>query len=577
MSYYTNVNQDLLASIPMTARRILEIGCGDGSFGLAVKARNPQVEYFGVEVFEKVAAIANERLDHVICGDIETDDVFQSVLDVYDKKPFDVIIFGDVLEHLIDPWKLLEKLRRLVSVNGACVACIPNVGHWSIHRQLLSGRWDYADAGLLDRTHLRFFTQATMREMFVRAGFNVVKCRPRIIQPDKTNTAIELLQPLLETYGLNTERARLDLSAFQWIIVGVNGEPSPPLFLAALSIRKFAGVNEARIDMPLSALKSLPEVHAVWDENSLSVPRDFQPGVLILHRQFLANKVLAQHVERFIGKGWVVVSDIDDDPSNWPGYVDSNFIAFRGVHAVSVSTQRLAARMRSLNPNITVFENAIFELPKISKKPTMREGRLRIFFGALNRMADWSEIKAGLIPALSELRNEIEFIVVHDKDIYNDLPEFVRKEFHPTLPPADYLEVLSSCDLSLLPLRDTPFNHLKSDLKLIESCACGVVPIFSEVVYVDTPNSEHLGVMMRKGENWGDALIELVRNPKRVADFRSAGLTYVTTQRMHSHSLGNRLEWFQGLIANKGRLEEERRERLRSMGLSSLEVHESKG
>ena len=104
MSYYTNVNKDLLASIPMTARRILEIGCGDGSFGLAVKARNPQVEYFGVEVFETVAAIANERLDRVICGDIETENVFQSVLDVFDKKPFDVIIFGDVREHLIDPW-----------------------------------------------------------------------------------------------------------------------------------------------------------------------------------------------------------------------------------------------------------------------------------------------------------------------------------------------------------------------------------------------------------------------------------------------------------------------------------------
>ena len=573
MSYYTNVNKDLLASIPMTARRILEIGCGDGSFGLAVKARNPQVEYFGVEVFETVAAIANERLDRVICGDIETENVFQSVLDVFDNKPFDVIIFGDVLEHLIDPWKLLEKLRRLMSVNGACVACIPNIGHWSIHRQLLSGRWDYADAGLLDRTHLRFFTQATMREMFVRAGFNVVKCQPRIIQQNKTNEAIELLQPLLETYGLNTEKAKLDLSAFQWIIVGVNGDPSPPLFLAALSIRKFAGVNEARIDMPLSALKSLPDVHAVWDENSLSIPRDFQPGVLILHRQFLANKVLAQHVERFIGKGWVVVSDIDDDPSHWPGYVDSDFIAFRGVHGVSVSTERLMTRLGEYNKNIALFPNAILELPQFGSKPSAAGERLRVFFGALNRQEDWNEIKDELLPALEHLSDQIEFVVVHDASIYNTLPLSIKKEFHPTLQVSEYMKVLSSCDIALLPLRDTRFNSLKSDIKLIECCACGVVPIMADVVYSDTKEAEEVGIVMKPGQSWGQALINLVNKPERLIALKAAALDYVTAQRMHSHIINDRLDWYRGLIANKAQLEVERRERLKAIGLTGFLVN----
>jgi 2-polyprenyl-3-methyl-5-hydroxy-6-metoxy-1,4-benzoquinol methylase len=572
MAYYTNVNIDLLASIPITAHRILEIGCGDGSFGLAVKARNPRVEYFGVEVFEAVATIANQRLDRVIHGDIETEEVFQSVLDVYDKKPFDVIIFGDVLEHLIDPWKLLEKLRALMAVNGACVACIPNIGHWSIHKQLLSGRWDYADAGLLDRTHLRFFTQATMHEMFTGAGFSVVKCQPRIIQQSKTTEAIELLQPLLESYGLNTEKAKLDLSAFQWIIVGVNGDPSPPLCLAALSIRKFAGVNEARIDMPLNALKSLPEVHAVWGENSLSIPRDFQPGVLILHRQFLANKVIAQHVERYIAKGWVVVSDIDDDPSHWPGYVDSDFIAFRGVHGVSVSTERLRSRVLEYNKNIALFPNAVFELPRFASKPSAKGEQLRVFFGALNRQEDWNEIKAELLPALEQLRDQIEFVVVHDASIYDSLPLSLKKEFHPTLGVGEYMKVLSTCDIALLPLRDTKFNNLKSDIKLIECCACGVVPIMAQVVYSDTKEAGEIGVLMKPGESWGQALLALVNEPERLIALRKAGLSYVTTQRMHSHTINDRLDWYHGLIANKAQLEVERQERLRAIGLSGFLV-----
>ena len=498
--------------------------------------------------------------------------MFQSVLDVWDKNPFDVIIFGDVLEHLVDPWKLLEKLRKLMAVNGACIACIPNIGHWSIHKQLLSGRWDYADAGLLDRTHLRFFTQATMREMFTGAGFSVVKCQPRIFQQSKTNEAIDLLQPLIETYGLNIEKAKLDLSAFQWIIVGVNGDPSPPLFLAALSIKKFAGVNDARVDMPLSALKSLPEVHAVWGENSLSIPRDFQPGVLILHRQFLANKVIAQHVERYIAKGWVVVSDIDDDPSHWPGYVDSDFIAFRGVHGVSVSTERLGARVLEYNKNIKLFPNAVFELPQFANKPSAAGERLRVFFGALNRQEDWNEVKGELLPALELLGDKIEFVVVHDADIYNSLPLSLKKEFHPTLQVSEYMKVLSSCDIALLPLRNTRFNNLKSDIKLIECCACGVVPIMADVVYSDTKEAEDVGILMKPGQNWGQALIDLVNEPKRLIALKEAALSYVIAQRMHCHTIKDHLDWYRGLLANRAQLEAERQERLKAIGLSGFLV-----
>lgn len=562
--------------IPMNARRIIEIGCGDGSLGAAIKARIPNAYYVGLEEDQDLALVAQTRLDKVFNESIEHDEQFEALLKLADQDPFDVTVIGVSAEFLFSQSGLLSRLIELVCAKGVCVGYLKDIRNWEILKQKVAENSDIEHLALMDQAEVERLAQETVLQSFTGAGWTVLESKPLIVSKVQVTAGISSAELHSQGKSPSSEDVVHNASSLGWVVSASNGAPDTPIHIAALAIQKVAGVNEARVDYPLTALKSLPNVKAVWGQGSLTIPKEFKPGVLILHRQFLNTAAVARHIERLIDAGWVVVSEIDDDPGHWRGYVESNFIAFRGVHAVSVSTQRLAARMRSLNPNITVFENAIFELPTITKRPTVKEGRLRIFFGALNRMADWSEIKAGLIPALSELRNEIEFIVVHDKEIYNDLPEFLQKEFHPTLPPANYLEILSSCDLSLLPLRDTPFNHLKSDLKLIESCACGVVPLFSEVVYADTPNSEHLGVMMRKGENWGDALIELVRNPQRVADFRNAGLTYVTTQRMHSHSLGDRLKWLQGLIANKGRLEGERRERLSLMGLSSLVVHETR-
>jgi 2-polyprenyl-3-methyl-5-hydroxy-6-metoxy-1,4-benzoquinol methylase len=570
MSYYTNVNGDLLAAIPMTAKRVLEIGCGDGSFALAAKARNPDVAYFGVELFEEVGLVAQSRLDGVIIGNIEDEHVFEALVQLQNNDPFDVLVFGDVLEHLIDPWGILEKLRVLMLPQGICAACIPNIGHWSIVQQQLRGRWDYADSGLLDRTHLRFFTHETMRDMFTNSGWQVVETQPRVIWQQQTQAALKALEPIIPALGLDPDTTRINLSAFQWIVVASNGQAVPPIHVAALTIKKVAGVNEARIDFPLAALKSLPSVRAVWGEGGLSIPNNFRPGVLILHRQFVNRPDIAGHVERMIAKGWVVVSEMDDDPAHWAGYRDSNYIAFRGVHAVSVSTHRLAKRMEEFNPNISVFSNTIFELPTIPQKPSKISGRSRIFFGALNRLEDWNEIKDGLLSALKDLDGKVEFVVVHDRQIFDDLPEGLAKEFHPTLVPTEYLKVLGTCDVALLPLRDTPFNHLKSDIKLIECCATGVVPMFSNVVYSETASAEHCGVLLAPGQDWGAALAKLIGDNTRMQRYRDAGLGYVKAERMTSHSIPQRRSWLEGLLKNRNNLEAQRQTRLKSLGLTSL-------
>lgn len=570
MPYYSNVNPTLLQKIPMTAGRILEIGCGDGQFAAAVKARNSDVVYFGVELFEDAATKATRYIDHVLPGNIEDAPTLAKLKTLQAGDPFDVLIFGDVLEHLLDPWAVLAQLRSLMRPDGLCVICIPNVSHWSLIQQQFKGRWDYRDSGLLDRTHLRFFTKDTACEMLNAAGWKVVDAAPRILWEQQTKEALEALKTVANIWGLDQAQFNRDLSAFQWVIRAVNGEPKPMTSIAALSIRKVAGVNEARIDNPLKALNTTVTSRAVWGEGSLTIPADFEPGTLILHRQFVNARPIADHVERLIAKGWIVVSDMDDDPHHWAEYVESDFIAFRGVHAVTVSTEPMAAMMRQWNPNVAVFRNAIFEIPDLPPKPSQTRPKKRIFFGALNRTADWNQIKDGVISALSALKEKVQFVIVHDRAVFDSLPEEIDKEFHPTLVPSHYLEVLGSCDVALLPLSDTPFNRLKSDIKLIECCAVGTVPIFSPIVYADDPKSQNLGLCVGDEQGWGGAIKHLVENPDVLDHFKRQGLAYVRGERMHSHLLGPRAQWLASLKDNRAELEQARLQRLQGLGKAAL-------
>lgn len=167
--YYSRINQPLAGMVPPSAKRILEVGCGAGYLGAWLKAQDPSREVVGLELFPEAAADARRRLDQVIEGDVET------MLLPYPPGYFDCILYGDVLEHLKDPATLLARHREHLAPSGHVLVCIPNVAHWSVLLGLLGGRFDYADEGLLDRTHLRFFTQASFRDVLAEAGLRVLE------------------------------------------------------------------------------------------------------------------------------------------------------------------------------------------------------------------------------------------------------------------------------------------------------------------------------------------------------------------------------------------------------------------
>ena len=561
MNYYDNVNPDLLAKIPVTAKRVLEVGCGSARLGEAFKARSPDSQYFGIELFESAAKEAATVIDGVICASIEQDTSLALKL----AASFDTLVFGDVLEHLQDPWKVLTELRQYIEPGGSCIACIPNVAHWSLISGLLQGKWDYQDAGLLDRTHLRFFTLDSAVEMFQKAGWTVVDATPRNFWPDQTGAALEALLPVVQALGGDILKARLTMSAFQWVIKATNGARPKPLSVAALGINKIAGVTEARVDHPMMALNSLTEVTAVWSAGTLSLPNEMTPGVLILHRQLMVEPAFKEAMEAIVANGWILVAEIDDDPYHWPQFVESDFYAFKGVHAVTVSTEHLAKTIQKLNPKVQVFENAILSIPY---RETYKSQKLRVFFGALNRKADWLPIIESIKQVALEYKEAIEFVVVHDKEFHDALPDAVAKTFFPTLGIEKYTEVLATCDIALLPLNDTHFNRCKSDIKLIECASAQVAVICSETVYAIKPEHQEFVLFATSPQDWRDAITKLVNDTQLRQTNIAKGLAYVKAKRMHSQQAPLRLDFYARLIQNKTYLEQLRQVRIAKMAKS---------
>ena len=172
-SYFQGVRADYIAVLPPNpGATILELGCAEGSTGARALAQGKCGHYVGIELHEPSAAIARIRLSEVHVGNIETMPL------PFAPASFDALIISEVLEHLVDPWAVLARLAPLVRPGGLVFASSPNISHHKVIRSLLRGRWDLADQGVMDRTHLRWFTPASYAAMFEGAGFVVEETRP---------------------------------------------------------------------------------------------------------------------------------------------------------------------------------------------------------------------------------------------------------------------------------------------------------------------------------------------------------------------------------------------------------------
>jgi SAM-dependent methyltransferase len=171
--YFSTIRYELIREIPVGTVSVLEIGCGQGDTGAVLKREGRAQWVAGVELSDDAAQKAALVLDKVITGNIERIEM------PFQDGQFDAIILGDVLEHLVDPWYQVKRLARYLSQEGFIVASIPNVRNWRVVIPLLFfGRWEYADSGITDRTHLRFFTKSGIIGLFELNGFEIKKLLP---------------------------------------------------------------------------------------------------------------------------------------------------------------------------------------------------------------------------------------------------------------------------------------------------------------------------------------------------------------------------------------------------------------
>lgn len=165
-NYYNAIRSDVADLIGPQARSVLDVGCAEGLTGELLKKKGVK-EVIGLEIDQAASKIAETRLDKVLAGDV------QKMVLPFKEGYFDCIIYADVLEHLIDPWMVLREQKRFLNDKGIVVASLPNVGHYRVVKKLLKGKWDYEERGVMDATHLRFFTLDGIKKMFDQAGYRI--------------------------------------------------------------------------------------------------------------------------------------------------------------------------------------------------------------------------------------------------------------------------------------------------------------------------------------------------------------------------------------------------------------------
>ena len=194
-------------------KSVLEVGCATGYFTKALTERGCKV--VGIELDPEAAKVAEDWAERVVVGNV--DDV--GLWNLVDDESFDVITFGDVLEHLRDPLAVLKLSVRKLKATGFIVTSLPNVAHGDVRLSLLHGSFPYRDTGLLDRTHIRFFTLQTIRDLLYEAGLVVVETE-RVVMP-LFNSEVGVRREDYAVEVLDEVRSDSEFETYQFVMKSV--------------------------------------------------------------------------------------------------------------------------------------------------------------------------------------------------------------------------------------------------------------------------------------------------------------------------------------------------------------------
>jgi glycosyltransferase involved in cell wall biosynthesis len=309
---------------------------------------------------------------------------------------------------------------------------------------------------------------------------------------------------------------------------------------------------DVRTYLPLRELAKQTGITTSTSEKRIQVPqlRPADRKIAIIQRISIKDTLQwVNAVRTLTAQGWLLVSEIDDHP-DLMARVHQTTATKRGawdparlMHAVQTSTESLAAEIRPHNAEVAVFENTVLDVRPRFQQPA--SGRVRIFFGALNR-EHFSSIVGAALASFGAANPQVEFVVVHDKAFFDSLGP-ANKSFRSWLTYDQYLQLLGSCDVALMPLEGVGGEQFKSDLKFLEASSRGVVSIASPAVYASTIKNGETGIIAGSPGEWATAVSRLSADPDLRFRLASAAQEYVVSKRLFADQVRRRLDWYRHL------------------------------
>jgi len=503
--------------------RILEVGCSSGYFGKALKQNGHEV--WGVEISRQAVELARLCLDHVFHGTIEE---FLCNKNSQDIK-FDYIVFGDVLEHLTDPLKILKDCRRILSHRGAIVASIPNVAHRAVRAMLMEGRWDYDDMGIMDNTHLRFFTRKTIVDLFTHGDYEITEMETVILPAESTGIDVDF--HFLEDVAPMMKGS--DLETFQFVLLGRKGSssadiarsnvtfkaPSIPHVLCLLPLKEWS-IGKIRLQDPLTEFQ-----RRYSGEVRFATVSDYKNSdlnwadTIIFQRE--ANKQVENLILHIQKSGKRVVFDIDDLLTDVPDFLavskkSKEYLPYLEnvlgmVDAITVATPHLKKELLRYNSNIYVVPNCVSS----PYEPVEQGGdkknvnlliassdtvRVDFMVSIFERIQSCEELNVRLVavgPPGQTLLNAGLEVTVHENLTYDQFKHFLSTHEN---------------TIGIIPLDDSNFSRCKSPVKFLDYALAGIPSICSDVPpYSDIIIEGKTGILCKnEDDEWFNAIKRLV-------------------------------------------------------------------
>ena len=359
--YYDLKRPEILTLIPKNAKTILDLGCGTGALGKSIKERQA-CHVTGIELQKEAYETAKTNLDVAIKDNINR------FCPCFLKQKFDCMIFADILEHLISPWAVLRKFAYKLKDNGTIIASIPNIAHPRIIAHLQKGVFRYEPAGILDITHLRFFTKTSIGQLFYQAGLKIKKITPYPSEENPIQYHVTAIKPIVEHKNPLATILIVTYNTWKFTAQAIASIKS----LTEIS-HKILVIDNGSTDETVERLREDDNVFHIENSTNTGFACGYNTGMLLIDTPFF----VISNSDVVVTRNWLkrMIEHLQDDPLLMGIGPRSNYVS--GPQIVKDCTYKTETELHTYAERFGIF----------SKDPVVYFHRLVFFFILFRREA----------------------------------------------------------------------------------------------------------------------------------------------------------------------------------------------